>query len=282
MAFKPFEFRSPSISVAGIAQLEGYLSDEHTVSMALTEYPVETGASLVDHAVREPFELALEAYVSGVRRGVLPDPSAQLTALENPARTIAPDVSVSSAFAELVQIMNQRQLLRVSFDAGVYTDMMLVSLRRRRDASRANGLRVSLVLRELQRDVQGGEPPAPPLAPLPGSVAANRPMPAAMGALTPRELFDEEVEIARDNQRLRLTAESGNRAYLSTSTSAIELIQEEERRQTEASMAIKALDEAFTTFQENRARVQAFNQAFTRFLANRDRVNNPAFLENFQ
>ena len=43
---------------------DGFISEEHAVRISKTSYPVETGGSLVDHAVIQPRTLKLAGWVS--------------------------------------------------------------------------------------------------------------------------------------------------------------------------------------------------------------------------
>ena len=51
-----------ALPLAAIA--DGFISEEHAVRISKTSYPVETGGSLVDHAVVQPRTLKLVGWVS--------------------------------------------------------------------------------------------------------------------------------------------------------------------------------------------------------------------------
>ena len=64
---------SPGLSSAPVqvrhsplpAIADGFISEEHAVRISKTSYPVETGGSLVDHAVVQPRTLKLVGWVFG-------------------------------------------------------------------------------------------------------------------------------------------------------------------------------------------------------------------------
>ena len=45
------------VALGRINRLDGYYAEEHRARVRTTEYPVETGADLTDHVVREPYRL---------------------------------------------------------------------------------------------------------------------------------------------------------------------------------------------------------------------------------
>ena len=55
----PGRYAQPLASIA-----DGFISEEHAVRISKTSYPVETGGSLVDHAVVQPRTLKLVGWVS--------------------------------------------------------------------------------------------------------------------------------------------------------------------------------------------------------------------------
>ena len=89
---------------------DGFISEEHAVRISKTSYPVETGGSLVDHAVVQPRTLKLVGWVSDLlapegRQG-------------NPARG-------SDAWLQLNRLVESREPFRVVTMLGVYPSMLI-------------------------------------------------------------------------------------------------------------------------------------------------------------
>ena len=59
-----------AVSVLGLIQrIDGYYAEEHRVRVRTTEYPVESGADLTDHVVREPYRLKLKGSATEYQQG---------------------------------------------------------------------------------------------------------------------------------------------------------------------------------------------------------------------
>ena len=95
-----------------VEAVDVYLSEEHERQVTKTKYPIESGASLTDHAVREPDRLKIQGFTSHLQ------PS-------SPALRNQPD-RPALAWAEIDRLMNARELVEVATILGVYTDMLIV------------------------------------------------------------------------------------------------------------------------------------------------------------
>ena len=95
--------------------VDGFYAEQHKVSVSKTAYPVESGASVTDHAVREPNKLKLQGWVSDLM----------------PAPLAIPWVSRSErgagAWLEILRVMEAREPLTVITALAVYQNMLLVS-----------------------------------------------------------------------------------------------------------------------------------------------------------
>ena len=126
---------------------DGFISEEHAVRLSKTSYPVETGGSLVDHAVVQPRTLKLVGWVSDLlapegRRG-------------NPSRG-------SDAWRQLTQLVESREPFLAVTMLGVYPSMLITSLKAPVDRTTGRALRFEMELEEVQfRALERGQRPPP-------------------------------------------------------------------------------------------------------------------------
>ena len=126
---------------------DGFISEEHAVRLSKTSYPVETGGSLVDHAVIQPRTLKLAGWVSDLlapegRRG-------------NPSRGI-------DAWLQLTRLIESREPFLVVTLLGVYPSMLITSLKAPVDRTTGRALRFEMELEEVQfRSLERGQRPPP-------------------------------------------------------------------------------------------------------------------------
>ena len=126
---------------------DGFISEEHAVRISKTSYPVETGGSLVDHAVVQPRTLKLVGWVSDLlapegRRG-------------NPSRG-------SDAWLQLTRLVESREPFLVVTMLGAYPSMLITSLKAPVDRTTGRALRFEMELEEVQfRALERGQRPPP-------------------------------------------------------------------------------------------------------------------------
>ena len=126
---------------------DGFISEEHAVRISKTSYPVETGGSLVDHAVIQPRTLKLAGWVSDLlapegRRG-------------NPSRG-------SDAWSQLNLLVESREPFLVVTLLDVYPSMLITSLKAPVDRTTGRALRFEMELEEVQfRALERGQRPPP-------------------------------------------------------------------------------------------------------------------------
>ena len=137
-----------SRSVQPLAAIaDGFISEEHAVRISKTSYPVETGGSLVDHAVVQPRTLKLAGWVSDLlapegRRG-------------DPARG-------SDAWLQLNRLVESREPFLVVTLLSTYPSMLITSLKAPVDRTTGRALRFEMELEEVQfRALERGQRPPP-------------------------------------------------------------------------------------------------------------------------
>ncbi len=126
---------------------DGFISEEHAVRLSKTSYPVETGGSLVDHAVVQPRTLKLVGWVSDLlapegRRG-------------NPSRG-------SDAWLQLNRLVESMEPFLVVTLLSTYPSMLITSLKAPVDRTTGRALRFEMELEEVQfRSLERGQRPPP-------------------------------------------------------------------------------------------------------------------------
>ena len=114
--------------IGPIRNIDGYYSEEHEFNVRTTDYPVESGATLTDHAQRQPYRLKLSGIASEVLRG----PRA-----------------AADAWAEILRHVEARRPVTVITRLGSYNNMLVVSGKAPIDSTTGLSLVVDLELKEV-------------------------------------------------------------------------------------------------------------------------------------
>jgi len=138
----PFSERDIPELVGVQTNIAGYFFDavlktDHSDRLKITEHPVESGASITDHAFKEPRELSMEIGMSDVCTSFIDGQFAQ-----KDSRSI-------SAYDILTQLQDSRIPLRVYTRLGVYDNMLIEIITSPDDYKTLFGLRVSIGFREI-------------------------------------------------------------------------------------------------------------------------------------
>ena len=144
-------YRGTSIVALG-RTVDGYYAEEHKLKVSKTSFPVESGASLVDHAVREPTKLKLQGWVSDL----MPSPDATLATRHTERGT--------AAWLEILRVMDDRQPLTVVTALAVYDSMLITSATAPVDRTTGLSLQFTIELEEVlfknvSREASGTEAP---------------------------------------------------------------------------------------------------------------------------
>ena len=132
--------------------VDGYYAEEHKLKVSKTSFPVESGASLVDHAVREPTKLKLQGWVSDL----MPSADAAPTTHHTERST--------AAWLEILRVMDDRQPLTVVTALAIYDSMLITSVTAPVDRTTGLSLQFTIELEEVlfknvSREVSGTEVP---------------------------------------------------------------------------------------------------------------------------
>lgn len=118
--------------------VDGYLSDQHGLEVAFTEYAVESGSSLVDHATVRPERLQLEGFVSNMY------PSAGVN------ESAPGQERAGIAFRFIREHMYRREPVGVETPLRMYEDMLVVGFSTVQDENTGRGMVFTLSMVEVQ------------------------------------------------------------------------------------------------------------------------------------
>ena len=122
---------------------DGWLDEEHTLSLDVTSHPVESGAEITDNAVKRPNELKLTGFVSNL--------------LSSDGGNAPASQRVSEAWEAIEAVMARRELTEIFTAIRHYQNMILMNSTTRRDLRVGHGLLFELSFREVLRfGVQAG------------------------------------------------------------------------------------------------------------------------------
>ena len=116
---------------------DGIMNINHTRELEITENPVETGASIVDHSYVKPATITMEVLMSDVHRSIYPGQF---------------DGAKSRSFAAwdvLNKIQSSRIPCSVFTPLGLYNNMLISSIEATEDASTVHALSANVTLREI-------------------------------------------------------------------------------------------------------------------------------------
>lgn len=123
----------------GSLELDVSVTEQHQMQVDVTEHPVESGASLVDHVRPKPEVLTLRGLVTNTPNNVDPD---------NPDPTNAE--RAGRALAQLRELKDSGTSLTVVTALRTYENMVLASVDIPRDASSGQALLFDATLREIR------------------------------------------------------------------------------------------------------------------------------------
>lgn len=117
---------------------DGFLKVKHEKKTVITTNPVETGASIADHAYIEPTTLSMSIVVSDVHTSLIPEQFQGSNKLRH-----------VNAWNVLKQLQNDRIPCSVLTKLDLYNNMLIESLSAEDDDTTYNSLRADVVLKEI-------------------------------------------------------------------------------------------------------------------------------------
>ena len=116
---------------------DGFMQVEHNIELQTTSNPVETGASVVDHAYVKPAELVMKVMMSDVHQSLVPG---QFTGAS--FRSV-------NAWQVLRKLQSDRIPMSVLTRLGLYTNMLITRLTASDTAETFRALSAEVTLREI-------------------------------------------------------------------------------------------------------------------------------------
>ena len=116
---------------------DGFIQVEHNIELQTTSNPVETGASVVDHAYVKPAELVMKVMMSDVHQSLVPG---QFTGAS--FRSV-------NAWQVLRKLQSDRIPMSVLTRLGLYTNMLITKLATTDTAETFRALSAEVTLREI-------------------------------------------------------------------------------------------------------------------------------------
>lgn len=144
-----------STGILEVPNIHLFENERHVASRTVTQYPVESGAEIVDHAIRMPMEVTLRAFVSStpLSAGRLPtDIDPQFARAGGPGRynRLLP----RTVWRELLTFLDQNEVVTVTTNLGRYTNMVVERAETEQNAGTGENLVAEIRFRELQYAAQ--------------------------------------------------------------------------------------------------------------------------------
>lgn len=133
----------------GSIKIDGVLEEAHQNSVKITQYPVEFGAEIADHAIIEPKVLTIKGIVTNTPNGF-----AGLSAAVNNAAGFfgssgSQKTRAQLAYTELLELMEKRDLVEVQTGLTLYENLVITQFSANQDKDLANVLIFDMTLQEV-------------------------------------------------------------------------------------------------------------------------------------
>lgn len=116
---------------------DAYFTIQHDTNLTITESPVQTGASISDHAYMEPKELTFDIGMSDVMKSII---VGQFS--DGQSRSV-------SAYKVLRTLQEQRIPCQVVTRLGVYQNMLVETISAQDDNTTHSGLKATVTMKEI-------------------------------------------------------------------------------------------------------------------------------------
>jgi hypothetical protein len=143
-----FQFMFSEGNTKELLVFDASVTEGHSFSSEITEFPVEEGLNISDNARPKPFMLKLECYISD-----FPLPSEGRTQVSSGAINQRPKASKKrseNAFATLVRLKDEGIPITVTTGLNTYDSLVIQSIDVPRDKTLRAGLRFSIVMKEVR------------------------------------------------------------------------------------------------------------------------------------
>ncbi len=127
--------------------VDGFVHETHTLASRITEHPIESGGSIVDHVDLGPFTLAIEGIISNT-----PMAMAGLVLFDSAKRYMdgsSNDFAVR-AFEKIEEMFRKREPLSIATSLKIYHSMVLETMNIERGGGAHDALRFSCTAKQVK------------------------------------------------------------------------------------------------------------------------------------
>ncbi len=127
-------------------KIDTFLSEDHSYSSSVTTSPIEDGAFVNDHIIKDPFTLSVNGYVSNISTigiGVLDQALAGISVLSGKNKA-------KDAEAELVRIRNDKEIFTVVTGLRSYKNMVITNVSFPRSSTTGSGLEFNATFQQIE------------------------------------------------------------------------------------------------------------------------------------
>lgn len=127
--------------------VDAFLNETHTFSSEITEHPIESGGTVVDHIHEMPFCLAIDGIISNTPMSLV-----GLTAFETATRYLNGDNNDFAlvAFEKIEELFKKREPITIATSLKTYHKMVLENLSVERGGGAQESLRFSCTARQIR------------------------------------------------------------------------------------------------------------------------------------
>ncbi|HEC64370.1 MAG TPA: hypothetical protein ENI23_03665 [bacterium] len=130
-------------------KIDTFLSEDHSYSSSVTTSPIEDGAFVNDHIIKDPFTLSVNGYVSNIATigiGVVD----QVVAVAGIPSALKGKNKAKDAEAELVRIRNDKEIFTVVTGLRSYKNMVITNVSFPRSSTTGSGLEFNATFQQIE------------------------------------------------------------------------------------------------------------------------------------
>ena len=151
-------FALPTLCDIGGIQVDTTLEEQYEDVLEITEHPVQVGAQIADHSFKRPMQVVLRcgwsdsnasAAIGAVSNLFSANGSSASTNGSFTGGSMAASDYIAGIYSQLLQLQESRQTFSVTTGLRLYDDMLITSIRVRRDVTTSTALMVEAMLRQV-------------------------------------------------------------------------------------------------------------------------------------
>ena len=151
-------FSLPALSIIDDIKVDTTIDEQYEDALEITDHPVQVGAQISDHSFKRPMELRLRcgwsdanssAAIGAISNFLTGSNSSTSTSGEFTGGSMAASDYVAGVYSQLLQLQETRDTFSVTTGLRVYDDVLLTSIRVRRDVTTSSALMVEATMRQV-------------------------------------------------------------------------------------------------------------------------------------